>query len=705
MKGSTVCKVAFTATLAIAVVALAFVAVRTVNPAAFANMAERIPGLRRFVIKTYPTRVFAMAETEANVLKVARYDIDFLASFTGKDGRYVALFPFTVEAEIPLGKIGPGETAGTLAVPEPEYVASLDQGAAASMVFMDTLELDYNKMLAPVLSMYREKSVDLALSDRAFAADCKKKTGTYLAEIFGAKEISWKAGGSGGTGESDDNRTTSTGTKISSRSLPVVFQLEGDRGRTIFFDTAAGTATGASGTSGTSGTTGMAASSLRDAFAIRTTRFGSPQSVRFRFGRAGTMRGSFADFADRIATQGGNAPKDRIVFRYHDPMSDGDMTFASFADNGFREAFVYLRGGSDVYYVDAASKRDFNDETVAQNIAPTMLYLAASAMPSDAAPDAEKSYDEYCRQYDTALAEVKARRYGRQLEIATSALDRISMEATGQKSDDADIIRKIMNLKNGSAGLIGAIVENEAGSLESGSDGDLRGNVEALLWSMRGELGIPEETAQGYQRDLVSKGTAMNRTLAESLSPAERNSLYANFFLAHLPADKPRALYVGEDGTAETWLYYGEAAVKWKEKTTQRRVAEKLDLKKVLGSRAADGAFIFVFSEPEDRTGFFTQYHALVLDGERVTYCRNFARWLPFTGGETSAKFGDLAFTDGSVTVGKKSMDGKPEIARALKPFRDAFASDGYTKERVVELVSGNLEKEAVALLERPRFE
>ena len=693
MKGSTVCKIAFTAALAIAVIALAFVAVRTVDPAAFANMSEKLPGLRRFVIKTYPTRVFAMAETEARVLKVARYDIDFLASFTGRDGRYVALFPFSVEAEIPLGGIGPGETAGTLTVPEPEYVASLDQGAAAAMVFMDTLELDYNRMLAPVLSMYREKCIDLALSDRTFAADCKKKTETYLSEIFGAKKI-WR--------ESDgkvDAAKESTGTKIASRSLPVVFHLEGDRGRTIFFESAAGTATG------------MAAGSLRDDFAIRTTRFGSPQSVRFRFGRAGTMRGSFADFADRIGVRDGGARKGSIVFRYHDPMGDGDMTFASFADDGYREAFVYLRGGSDVYYVDAASERDFNDEAVAQNIAPATLYLAASAMPSDTAPNADEGrrYDEYCRQYDTALSEVKARRYGRQLEVAIAALDRISMEATGQKSDDADIIRKIMNLKNGSAGLIGAIVENEAGSLER-TDGDLRGNIEALLWSMRGELGIPEETARGYLRDLVSKGTAMDRALAESLPASERNSLYANFFLAHLPGEKPHALYVGENGSAETWLYYGAAAVKWKEKTTQRRVAEKLGLKKGSAnaggnSGSADGAFVFVFSEPEDRAGFFTQYHALVLGGETVTYCRNFARWLPFTGGETSAKFGELAFTDGSVTVGKKSIDGKPEIARVLKPFRDAFASEGYTKGRVVELVSGNLEKEAVALLERPRFD
>lgn len=705
MKSSTVCKIAFTSALAVAIAVLSVVAIRTVNPAAFGEFAENIPILKRFIVKTYPTRSYGMAESEANALKIARYDIDFLASFAGPDGRYVALYPFSVEAEIRLDKLTRKDSGRALAVSEMEYRAILDQEAAASMVFMDTLDLDYNKMIAPVLSMYREKCVDLTMNDTVFTAECRKKAESYLTDIFGANKIVWSgdANGAGGAGSMNDaNRANPGAEKNSARPLPVEFRIEGDRGRTKL--------TAQEG-------------SLRDAFTIRTTRFDAPHSVRFRFGRAGRMSGSFADFADRLERRSGSLTKSdgRIVFRYHDPMRDDETTFASFANSGYRSAFVYLRGGSDVYYVDAACDSEMNDEEVAQRIAPATLYLAASVLPFDTSGDARgdasdnasavKRYDDYCRQYDSALADVKARRYGRQLELSLEALDRISTEQTGRASDDADIIRKILNLKNGSANPIAAIVENEAASLGPGmaeptasADEDLRGNIEALLWSMRGELGIGDGIADGYKRDLVSKGSAINRSLAESLPSAERNELFANFFLAHLDNGKPYSLYVGENGDATKWLYYGAAAVEWKNKTGQRRVEEKLALKSGGGSAGHDGKFVFVFSDPEEKAGFFTQYHALVLDSDSVTYCRNFARWLPFTGGETSAKFGELEFTDGSVTIGKRSLDGKPEIARVLKPFRDAFSTDSYTKDRVAELAAGNLEKKAVALLERPRF-
>jgi hypothetical protein len=395
--------------------------------------------------------------------------------------------------------------------------------------------------------------------------------------------------------------------------------------------------------------------------------------------------------------------KSHIVFRYHDPMHGGDMTFTSLADDGYRSAFVYLRGGADAYYVEATGKRDINEEAFARNVAPNVLYLAASARPSPSEPERAAEYDAYWRAYESALGDVKAKRYGRQLTLALGELDRIAREATGGDSGDANVIRKIVNLKNGGEDLLATLLASDLAGGDPKFDGDaeLGGNIEALFWTMRGEIGLTDQVAGEYKRDLLSRGTAISRELVASLSPEERNTLYANFFACHLPSGRTQSVYVDENGKAETWLYCGAAANKWKEKTTQKKVAEKLEA----NGMERGNRFIFVYSEPEDTAGFFTQYHALVLDGETVTLYRNFARWLTFLGKPESAPFAGVTFIDGSFTIGKSTVSKHPEIAGILKTFAQAFASEGYTRSRVLELMSGNLEKEAIATLERPKLE
>jgi hypothetical protein len=669
------------------------------------SIAERIPFVSNFVVKTFPTYLYAATREDVGVLKVARYDIDFLASFTGVDGRYVALYPFTVEAEVDLDRLKDGRPLSV------EYSASLDEKTAASMVFMNTLSLDYNSVLSPALAMYRERALDLAREDAAFVDDARTKAESYVTALFGDSPVEWAG----------DEATEAT--EASSRFVPVMFRSALDAGRTAIADGA----------------------SLRDAFVARTKRFDSPADAAYRVGKAGTSLGTFDSFAREAVgtrTAGIPQPAGAIAFRYHDPAYAGDLTFTSRADEGYRTAFAYFRGSTDVYYVDAACDSEINDEARARNVAPALLFVAASLKPTGTRPALADAYDSYRASCESALGAIRgglpARlRYGREFLRALEEMDRASFAAFGTASTDAAILRELSDVGTDDAKLLELVARSIAGDV---SDGDaagatgatgtagaagttgandaneLSGNVAALLWTMRGELGLSAEEADGYRKDLLAKGAALSRELVASLSSEERNTLYAGYFARRLGSQAavptgtaagtadgvPCTLstYVGENGEAETWMYWGKAANEWKASSSQIKIAEKLEK----SGMKRGGKFVLAYAERDEKAGMFTNYDALVLDGETVTHYRNFARWLRLSETGETAKFADVKIVDGSFAVGSRVVSGQPTLAAVMGEFAKAFQSDAYNRDRVAELLTKNLEREALRVVERPAF-
>lgn len=697
-------KWATVAVLALVACVLVLVSSNALGGSFLSSIAERLPFVNNFIVKTFPTYLFASTREDVGVLKVARYDIDFLASFTGNEGRYVALYPFTVEAELDLERIQSGEPF------EIDYTSSLDEKTAASMVFMNTLSLDYNSELSPVLAMYRERSLDLARDDAAFTEDARAKAESYVTALLGDVDLRWADEGAPNGATTGATRGA---TEVNSRFLPVAFRSALDAGRTSFAE----------------------GSSLRDAFVIRTSRFDSPQDATYRFGKAGTMLGSFDAFAEAsrarmpAGTNRFNPSYRPITFRYHDPVYVNDLSFTSRADEGYRTAFVYFRGSTNVYYVDSVCITSINDEARSRNVAPVVLFLAASAKPSaDAVPAnvpiAAGVYETYWRNCESALGEIRKKqsnpiRYGRDFTRALEEMNKASFAANGTASPDAAIMRELVDLDNDNGKLLelvarslaDASVSATASGDDTDSSGELSGNVAALLWTMRDELGLSPEVAEGYRRDLLSKGAALSRVLVRSLSAEERNTLYAEFFARRLRAGgqdgasegdgaKPVSLYVGENGDAETWLYWGQAANDWKTETTQIRVAGQLEK----CGMERGGKFILVFADGDDKAGFFTDYNALVFDAETVTYYKNFARWIKLFASSETAKFTEIQTVDGSFVIDSRVVGGKGELASILGEFARAFSSDAYNRDRVVELLSQNLEREALAVVERPSF-
>jgi len=682
MKITSTLKVFSVVSLAVLLFCLVLAAGNSINEKFLSTLAEHIPFLKAFVVKDYQTNLFGMTSEDAGVLKIARYDIDFLASYTGKSGRYIALYPAVVEAEINLDLARKDAKTGVIRLPRPVYRAKLDQDNANSLVFMDSLSLDYNRMVAPALKMYQARACDFALADAAFGDECLRRAEDYVSALFGEGTVEWT-----GTTVALEADGECAPMDVTSTNLPVGFDCSAPSGGIAF----------------------SSPPSLRDDVIIDSSRFGGTGAASFRFGLAGKKLQTFDAFAKSVEEKYRDT---HIVFRYHDPVCGNDRTFASFADEGFRKSFIYLKGEPNYYYLDTVSLSEVNDELFQQNVSPNALYISACAFPAQGRPAHAGQYAAYFAEDAVALDSVRNRRYGKQLADSLDALDRISTEVTGNGSPDAKIIRELSDLRSkgyrkGSlsisgknVSLFGMLLGSATDATGSSGNDEVNGDLAAFLWMKRKEFGLSDADARGYKSDLIGTGFAINRELVASLTGEERNTLYLNFFLKHLPAEVERTIYIDENVPSQTWLFYGAAANKWRAENTQKKIAEKLGKIGMTGGNR----FVFVFSDPMDKTGLFTQYHAFSLDGGSITVFNDFASWIQLGGEARPVNYPDIVFVDKSFSIGKRTYSGYTEIESVLKTFSEAFSSEFYNEDRIVDVISSDIEKEVIAKLERPEL-
>jgi hypothetical protein len=650
-------------------------------PGFLSGIAERIPGVSNYVVKDFQTSTFASVSSDTATLKVARYELDFLASFTGKSGRYVAVFPFVVEASIPLDAVRrvPGKKA--VEVPAPVLVAHLDTERSRSLVLMDSYSPDYNTMLAPVLEAYRLKSIDCAREDSPFMEAAMKKASASLGALFPGNEIVWK------------NDAVPPSLVRESESFPAHFSY------------------------GTGGEVSFARpASLRDDTIISSAFFGNDTRVPLRFGLSTHSSLSFEAFAKAIrsANEG-----EHIVFRYHDPVDPRASTFFSFADEGYRAAFSYLSGANNVYYVDAMIPRDVNDEYSIRHVAPNVLYFAASLKPSPAAPAGAANSARYLDNHERALEEVRAGHFGRALGTAV-----IEMEKSVGKSEppDADLetFRKLFGIPAGTFGsakgsayrgtvtVLEALAASDYGALsaairETGEmdvrdDAEATANLQAIFWTMRKEIGIPDADADAYRRDLIAKGATVSQSLVSSLDAADRNALYANFFRTRLPAGDAQSVWTDPDDDTETILFYGKACAEWRKKHEPRELQEKLSS---LGLKTGN-RFVVLFSDPPDG-GFLAPYHALVLDAFSVTVCRDAFALIRFSGSPERVPFSDLRVDGGLFAAGESTFRKEPALAAAFARFRDGFSSPSWNRDELARFIREEIVRDLAASLSRPK--
>lgn len=689
------------------ILALAFAGILLAAAVCLALAVAGLVPFTPFAVKTWDTGLFARTDADSGALKVARYDIDFIASFQSEAGRYVAIYPFIVEAEVDLSravrktavretavrKNAGGEEEAVVSVPWPEYRAHLETDGV--QVFMDTLALDYKSVLMPVLETFREKSRDYALADGAFAEQSLVKAEEYIESIFGPARIEWEM-------------NADPVVRLGAPSVPL--DIEATASALVSVREPA---------------------SLRDAFDASVSRSDPGIETRLRAGIAGTETGTIEAFVRSFDRSG------HIVFRYHNPVDPSSAVFVSYADEGYRRAFAYGAGSDKYYYVELAqNETGVNEEEHLRTAAGDLLYFAASLQPAPsqvpaaAGGESHLRYAEYVVRYGEALEEIRTGRYGKRLANALDELDRLALERTGEASADAALMREIAGFTSGTAVKAGSDA-GSAGKRPSGAAGtektaelaallrypdftrmdalfrseaenryrsnaELAGNLEAFFWMMRDELGLTAAEADRYKADLIGAGDVISRALVRTLSGTERNALFARYVQKRLPADIPSETVEPGDGSGETWIFFGQAALDWKDKKAFPKIADKLASR---GHDRTKGTLVLLFADPVGKAGFLTDYHALVFGESSLALYEGITNLIPRYAKESL--YAELLFADGSFTVERRTISGRPDLASILEGFADAYTSEFYNRDRALELVAEDLKNEALKALSR----
>ncbi len=700
MRVRAIVKTAFAALLSLIVLFAGLALFGVGVPEALARAAGNVPVLRNFVVRDYDAGTFASTARPEASLKVARYDVEFLASFHGPAGRYVAIYPFAVEASVDLSRAARDARAKTVRLPYPAFESRLDASRAKSLVLMAGFVPDYDTALAPVLEAYSRRSVDCALSDSDFVSSALAAAESRVAGLFPGSRVEW-------TGERPGV------SRRASEKLPVVFS-HADSG------------------AGIDSPPGLPYSfeeppTFRDDLVVRGGPFAGERGALMRFGRSGREGRDVTSFSRAVVAANSG---DRVVFQYHDPIRPRDMTYFGFADDGYRTAFAYLSGARNVYYLESLAGGDVNDEYRLRHDAPGVLYLASGLEPSRSAPARAAAHQAFLESHERALAELRAGRFGRALGNEIVEMERLTGRP-GSEDANLSVFRKLYAMQMGvysplrDTGYVGTVSLLEAlatsdygrfaGSLRAESeagvrdDAAARANLEAIFWTMRKEIGIPDSEADAYRRDLVASGETLSAPLVGSLSDGDRLELLRNFFVKRLGRSDIRVEPVSRDagggsgggggvGHEDLCLFWGAGAGAWSRRHMPNDLIDRLEKFGLTGSNR----LILVFADPPESEGPFVALHVLSFDGNSVTACADFTAWFRFAGRLESVPYSAIELSDGAFRLDGRMFKKTGVLASALATIRAAFASDDWNRDELTRLVKVDLVKRLGESLERP---
>lgn len=147
---------------------------------------SKIPIVRSFHETTTSTGLYGISQKDKQELRTTSYNIDFIASFTGSDTKYIAIYPYLIEAGVDLGKatqeVVNGQTVVTL--PNAQItVAKINEENQVQVIREKGNKLDYNTHIKPLKMAFEKSAKDLALQ-AGILEEANKKAEKYLGELF-----------------------------------------------------------------------------------------------------------------------------------------------------------------------------------------------------------------------------------------------------------------------------------------------------------------------------------------------------------------------------------------------------------------------------------------------------------------------------------------------------------------------------------------
>ena len=134
----------------------------------------------------------------------------------------------------------------------------------------------------------------------------------------------------------------------------------------------------------------------RDSLVLKTS---TNDNWQIRFGDSGrTYSNSFDNFYNNVFTTNAdkeNSDKDQVeIFRYFDPMYPKESEILSYASDNYRTFFILNNGR--IYYVDAIYD---NQQTLIDTISPLIIYFATSIRKNEEKVENEEAYKTYISNY------------------------------------------------------------------------------------------------------------------------------------------------------------------------------------------------------------------------------------------------------------------------------------------------------------------
>ena len=158
-----------------------------INTSAVWNIVlSKIPIVKSFHETTTSTGLYGISQQDKQELRTASYNVDFIASFTGEGTKYIAIYPYLIEAGVDLGKatqeVVNGQTVVTL--PNAQIsVARINEKNQVQVIRETGNKLDYNTHIKPLKMAFEKSAKDLALN-AGILEEANKKAEKYLQDLF-----------------------------------------------------------------------------------------------------------------------------------------------------------------------------------------------------------------------------------------------------------------------------------------------------------------------------------------------------------------------------------------------------------------------------------------------------------------------------------------------------------------------------------------
>ena len=386
--------------------------IRMTKPVVF----KRVMSVIRPVEYNYQTTISIADSRNEIKLVTAKQYIDFINVMDGRDGNFIQISTYEVIAGIDFSE---GENAKVKILSEENTKIGSDI-TIRNFELLDDANTDYTK---PLEAVYRRKALEYACQNKILEK-AKKQAEEALPKL---------------TTDENDFVTEDNKFELELPYLPLKLELVKD-----FFDD-----------NFEIDESNKSLGFQRDSLILKYKNESNPE-WKIRFGDTGmTYTGSFTNFYKNILNTNikeNAASKNNVVqlYRYFDSQHPDEKICLSYASDYYRTFFIL--SGSRIYYIDSFmdDESQLDENTLINQIAPVMLYIASSVRPSQTEKPGSYSYRQYIKQFTETGNAIKKDENQSNYDIAVKSLlekNPVRNESRRSAEEKLFISRNLVNQK------------------------------------------------------------------------------------------------------------------------------------------------------------------------------------------------------------------------------------------------------------------